>query len=152
MCVWTFEVWLAGVLPSGWGGNSEGTDVYSVGSALNKSQQDMWCVPTGRLCWVESIWACVEVWTCEQINNDLPQELNIMHIVERWRRDFGWKARKISENNADRARRHLHQSFTHLDKSSGKNKQKLAGWNQIQTFLSVLLQNLFSASKTQLLK
>lgn len=103
----------------------------------------MWCIPTGRLCGAESIWVCVEVGKCErvQVNNDLPQELNIMHIVEGRRREFGRKTIKISENNADRARRHLHQSFTNLDKSVvTKTNKKHAGWNQIQAFISVLLQ------------
>lgn len=122
----------------------------------------------GRLfCWVSikqeptryvvySHWAAVLsgvhmgfVWKWESVNVWANQQWswNIMHTVEGWRREFGQKARKISEINADRARRHLHQPFTHLDKSSGKNKLKRAGWNQIQTFLSVLLQILLVLAK-----
>lgn len=44
-------------------GNTGGTVIYYIGSALNKRQQDLWCIPTGVLR-VVFMFACVSVNVC----------------------------------------------------------------------------------------
>ncbi len=85
-CMWVI-VRLVGAVPSGWEGNTGGTDVYSVGSALNKLQLDLWCIPTGVLC-VVFMFLCVSVNVCVCHNNDAPRVWNVICDGE-WRRsDF----------------------------------------------------------------